>query len=92
LPHGSEVSLPDELAPPLSVFGLSEAQKSAVNDDRIARALDALASERGRNVFFRLALRIIKDVKLKTRRIHQAVSLASQAATRGRCSPARKPH
>src|SRR5712691_6396084 len=42
-----------------SVFGLSEAQKAAVNDDRIARALDALASERGRNVFFRLALRVI---------------------------------
>jgi transposase len=53
-----------------SVVGLSEAQKSAVNDDRIARALDALASERGRNVFFRLALRIIKDFKLETRRIH----------------------
>lgn len=53
-----------------SVFGLSEAQKSVVNDDRIARALDALASERGRNVFFRLALRIIKDFKLETRRIH----------------------
>jgi len=53
-----------------SVFGLSEAQKAAVNDDRIARALDALASERGRNVFFRLALRIIKDFKLETRRIH----------------------
>ena len=42
-----------------SAFGLSEGQKSAINDDRIARALDALASERGRNVFFRLALRII---------------------------------
>jgi transposase len=53
-----------------SVFSLSEAQKSAVNDDRIARALDALASERGRNVFFRLALRIIRDFKLETRRIH----------------------
>ena len=53
-----------------AVFGLSEAQKAAVNDDRIARALDALASERGRNVFFRLALRIIKDFKLETRRIH----------------------
>ena len=52
------------------VLGLSEAQKSAVNDDRIARALDALASERGRNVFFRLALRVIKDFKLETRRIH----------------------
>jgi len=52
------------------VLGLSEPQKSAVNDDRIARALDALASERGRTVFFRLALRILKDFKLETRRIH----------------------
>ena len=53
-----------------AAFGLSEAEKSAINDDRIARALDALASERGRNVFFRLALRIIKDFKLETRCIH----------------------
>jgi transposase len=61
-----------EWAEPINaaVFGLSESQKSAVNDDRIARALDALASERGRNVFFRLALRIIKDFKLETGRIH----------------------
>jgi transposase len=53
-----------------SAFGLSERQKAAVNDDRIARALDALVSERGRNVFFRLALRIIKDFKIETRRVH----------------------
>jgi transposase len=53
-----------------SVFDWSESQKSAVNDDRIARALDALASERGRSVFFRLALRVIKDFKLETQRIH----------------------
>lgn len=61
-----------EWAAPLdaAAFGLSEPQKAAVNDDRIARALDALASERGRNVFFRLALRLIKDFKLETRRIH----------------------
>jgi transposase len=44
-----------------AALGLSEAEKAAINDDRIARALDALASERGRSVFFRLALRIIKD-------------------------------
>ena len=53
-----------------SVFGLSEDEKAAINDDREARALDALASERGRNVFFRLALRLIKDFQLDTRRIH----------------------
>jgi transposase len=67
-----------------SVFGLSEAQKAAVNDDRIARALDALASERGRNVFFRLALRIIKDFTLETRRIHfdtTTVTFSGQYAT-----------
>ncbi len=53
-----------------SAFGLSEPQKAAINDDRVARALDALASERGRNIFFRLALRMIKDFQLDTRRIH----------------------
>jgi transposase len=53
-----------------AAFGISEAQKTVINDDRIARALDALASERGRNVFFRLALRLIKDFNLETRRVH----------------------
>ncbi len=75
-----------EWAAPLeaAVFGLAEAQKTAVNDDRIARALDALASERGRNVFFRLALRIIKDFALETRRVHfdtTTVTFAGQYAT-----------
>jgi len=32
--------------------------------DRLVRSLDALVSERGRNVFFRLALRAIKDFAL----------------------------
>jgi transposase len=67
-----------------AVFRLSEAQKAAVNDDRIARALDALASERGRNVFFRLALRIIKDFALETQRVHfdtTTVTFAGQYAT-----------
>ena len=67
-----------------AVVGLSEVQKTAVNDDRIARALDALASERGRNVFFRLALRIIKDFALETQRVHfdtTTVTFAGQYAT-----------
>ena len=67
-----------------SVLGLSEAEKAAINDDRVARSLDALASERGRNVFFRLALRIIKDFKIDTRRIHfdtTTVTFSGQYAT-----------
>lgn len=51
-------------------FGLTEKQKKAVNDDRIARTLDALASTKGRNVFFRLALRILKEFSLSTDRMH----------------------
>lgn len=53
-----------------SALGLTEAQKGAVNDDRIARALDALAGQRGRSVFFRLALRVLKEFALDTRRVH----------------------
>jgi transposase len=51
-------------------LGLTASQVSHLNDDRIARSLDALASERGRNVFFRLALRIIKDFEIHTSRVH----------------------
>jgi transposase len=67
-----------------SGFNLSESEKAAINDDRVARALDALASERGRNVFFRLALRAIKDFQLDTRRIHfdtTTVTFSGQYAT-----------
>jgi len=53
-----------------TALGLSEAQKLAVNDDRIARALDQLAEYGGRGVFFQLALRSIKLFGLKTDRIH----------------------
>lgn len=52
------------------VLGLTPGQKASINDDRIGRALDALSSERGRNIFFRLALRTIKQFNLDTRRIH----------------------
>src|SRR3989338_9192062 len=36
------------------VLGLTQDQKDALNDDRVARALDALVSERGRGIWFRL--------------------------------------
>jgi len=53
-----------------SALGLSESDKDVVNDDRVARSLDALASEHGRSLFFRLALRMIKQFELETERIH----------------------
>jgi transposase len=52
-------------------LGLSRPEKDAVNDDRIARTLDALGSQRSRGLFFRLALHLIKDFQLDTSRIHQ---------------------
>lgn len=51
-------------------LGLTEAEKRSLNDDRIARALDALASPRGRSLFFHLAIHIIKQFELDTHRIH----------------------
>ena len=51
-------------------LGLSAEQKLAINDDRMARALDQLAEYGGRGVFFQLALRCIKLFRLKTDRIH----------------------
>jgi len=61
-----------EWAEPLEahVLGLTPGQKAAINDDRMGRALDALFSERGRSIFFRLALRTIKQFNLDTGRIH----------------------
>jgi hypothetical protein len=53
-----------------SALGLTAAQVDGLNDDRIVRALDALASERGRSVFFRLALRVVKDFELRVPRVH----------------------
>ena len=54
-----------------NVLGISRAQKEALNDDRVARALDALVTERGRNIWFRLTLRIIKQFEIDTRQMHQ---------------------
>jgi transposase len=53
-----------------AALGLSETEKKSINDDRIARSLDELASARARNLFFRLALHIIKQFELDTHRIH----------------------
>jgi len=53
-----------------AVLGLTPAQAAAINDDRVARALDALTSERGRSIWFRLALRLIKQFELDTQRFH----------------------
>ncbi len=52
-------------------LGLTAQQKAALNDDRMARSLDALASSRARSLFFRLALHVIKAFQLDTSRIHQ---------------------
>jgi transposase len=61
-----------EWAAPLEphVLGLTSAQKAALNDDRVARALDALVSERARGIWFRLALRVIKQFEVATDRVH----------------------
>lgn len=52
------------------VLGLTPVQKAALNDDRVARALDALVSERARGIWFRLALRVIKQFEVRTDRVH----------------------
>lgn len=51
-------------------LGLTAAQVGGLNDDRLVRSLDALVSERGRSVFFRLALRVIKDFEVNAPRVH----------------------
>lgn len=51
-------------------IGFTADQKQALNDDRIARMLDALVSERGRGIWFQLALEIIKRFKISTQRMH----------------------
>ena len=65
-------------------LNLSAPQLGHLNDDRIVRSLEALASERGRSVFFRLALRAIKHFHLQTSRVHfdtTTVTLFGQYAT-----------
>jgi transposase len=61
-----------EWADPISpkALGLSATEKRSLNDDRVARSLEALASSRARSLFFRLALHVIKQFELDTRRVH----------------------
>lgn len=49
---------------------LTAAEKRAVNDDRVARSLDALVTARARTLFFRLAVHVIEQFELDTKRIH----------------------
>ena len=51
-------------------LGITVTEKQSLNDDRIARTLDVLAAPRARNLFFRLALRVISEFELDTQRIH----------------------
>ncbi|MGH2361014.1 MAG: IS1634 family transposase [bacterium] len=53
-----------------SALGLTGPQVNGLNDDRLVRSLDALVSERARSIFFRLALRVIKDFEVQVPRVH----------------------
>ncbi len=53
-----------------AALGLTKDEKRALNDDRMGRVLDDLASVRGRSLFFRLAVQIIRGFEIDTRRIH----------------------
>ncbi len=61
-----------EWAAPFSAaaLGLTPAEKASINDDRVARTLDALVSMSARSLFFRLALHVIKQFEIYTGRIH----------------------
>ena len=70
-----------------SALGLTVKQKLAINDDRMARALEQLAEYGGRGVFFQLALRSIKLFDLMTDRIHfdtTSVTFSGEYKTSGR--------
>ncbi len=62
-----------EWAQPISgqALGLSPAETRSLNDDRVARTLDKLVAPSTRSLFFRLALRVIKEFELDVSRIHQ---------------------
>lgn len=75
-----------EWAAPFSAaaLGLNPAEKASINDDRVARTLDALVSVSARSLFFRLALHVIKQFEIHTRRIHHdttTVTFHGQYAT-----------
>lgn len=49
---------------------LTASEKRSLNDDRVARSLDALVTPPARTMFFRLAVHIIEQFELDTKRIH----------------------
>jgi len=51
-------------------LGLTPTEKQALNDDRVARMLDVLASTRSRGLFFQIALHIIRRFALDLSQIH----------------------
>ena len=53
-----------------AALGLNRQEKDSINDDRVARMLDALVSVSARSLFFRMALHVIKQFEIDTRRIH----------------------
>lgn len=53
-----------------AALSLTAKEKQSLNDDRVARSLDALVSPRARSLFFHLALHIIEQFELETQRIH----------------------
>ena len=53
-----------------SALRLTPGQLPRLNDDRLARSLDALVSARGRTVFFRLAVGVVEDFELDCSRVH----------------------
>ena len=62
-----------EWARPISpdALGLTPHEKASLNDDRVARTLDALVKPSARSLFFRTAIRVIKEFELDTARVHQ---------------------
>lgn len=49
---------------------ITATEKRSLNDDRVARSLDALVTPRARTLFFQLAVHIIEQFELETQRIH----------------------
>lgn len=67
-----------------TALGLNPAEKASINDDRVARTLDALVSVSARSLFFRMALHVIKQFEIDTARIHHdttTVTFHGQYAT-----------
>lgn len=53
-----------------AAFSFTPEQKRGLNDDRVARMLDAIVSERGRGIWFRLALEILRQFKVARDQMH----------------------